>query len=95
MTTSTTTFVSSACDERAGLAFLGGGSLLVSRGVAPVCSAPTLLVHGDASIFSVEGAEAIAQRIPASRLVVLDDVGHVAYIEAPRAFEAAVKAFVW
>lgn len=58
-------------------------------------TAPTLLLHGEASIFSVEGAAAIAERIPAARLIVLNDVGHFAYIEAPRAFEAALKAFVW
>ncbi len=58
-------------------------------------TAQTLLLHGEASIFSVAGATAIKERIPDSRLVVLSDVGHFAYIEAPRAFEAAVKAFVW
>jgi proline iminopeptidase len=58
-------------------------------------TAPTLLLHGSASVISLEGAEAIHARIPTSRLIVLDDVGHFPYIEAPRAFKAAVRAFVW
>lgn len=53
----------------------------------------TLVVHGDASVISVKGAEAIAQRIPNSRLVILKDVGHFPYIEAPDQFRSAVKEF--
>lgn len=41
-------------------------------------TSPTLIIHGAASIFSVEGAEAIHQRLPNSRLVLLKDVGHFA-----------------
>jgi pimeloyl-ACP methyl ester carboxylesterase len=58
-------------------------------------TAPTLILHGGASVISVGGAEAIHDRIPRSRLIVLEDVGHFPYIEAPQAFEAVVKAFVW
>jgi proline iminopeptidase len=58
-------------------------------------SAPTLILHGGASVISVEGAEAIHNRIPLTRLIVLEDVGHFPYVEAPQAFQAAVKAFVW
>jgi proline iminopeptidase len=58
-------------------------------------TAPTLILHGDASVISPEGAVAIHERIPASRLIVLRDVGHFPHIEAPRAFQAAVKAFIW
>lgn len=58
-------------------------------------SAPTLIIHGDASVFSVEGAKALHREIPRSQLVILDDVGHFAYIESPRAFKAAIKAFLW
>jgi len=57
--------------------------------------APTLIVHGTYSVISMQGAEAIAARIPRSRLVALQDVGHFPYIEAPLAFGAAIKAFVW
>lgn len=57
--------------------------------------APTLIVHGTYSVLSMEGAEAIAARIPRSRLVVLKDVGHFPYVEAPLAFSTAVRTFVW
>ena len=61
----------------------------------PRIQAPTLILHGTSSVISLEGAEAIAARIPRSRLVALKDVGHFPYIEAPLAFAAAVKVFVW
>lgn len=57
--------------------------------------APTLLIHGRESVFSVEGAAAIQAAIPLARLIVLDDVGHFAYIEDPHGFRTAVRAFVW
>ena len=58
-------------------------------------SAPTLILHGDASTISVEAAEAIHKRIPHSQLIVLEDIGHFQYIEAPQVFKTAVQAFVW
>jgi proline iminopeptidase len=58
-------------------------------------SAPTLILHGTRSVLAMEGAEAIAARIPRSRLIRLHDVGHFPYVEAPESFAAAVKAFVW
>jgi len=57
--------------------------------------APTLILHGTASVISMQGAEAIAARIPRSRLIALKDVGHFPYIETPQVFSAAVRAFVW
>jgi pimeloyl-ACP methyl ester carboxylesterase len=61
----------------------------------PRIQAPTLILHGTSSVISMEGEEAIAARIPRSRLVALKDVGHFPYIEAPLAFAAAVRVFVW
>lgn len=58
-------------------------------------SAPTLLLHGTSSVLAMAGAEAIAARIPRARLIRLSDVGHFPYVEAPQAFNAAVRAFVW
>jgi proline iminopeptidase len=59
----------------------------------PAITASTLVVHGDASVISIKGAEAIAQRISHSRLFVLKNVGHFPYIEAPDQFRNAVKEF--
>ncbi len=61
----------------------------------PRIQAPTLIVHGTSSVLSMQGAEAIAARIPRSRLIRLQDVGHFPYIEAPLAFSTTVRTFVW
>jgi proline iminopeptidase len=55
--------------------------------------APVLVMHGDESVISVKGAEAIARLIPGAKLLILKGVGHFAYIEAPGAFSTAVKEF--
>jgi proline iminopeptidase len=54
-------------------------------------NAPTLILHGTGSVLAMEGAEAIAARIPRSRLIRFRDVGHFPYVEAPESFAAAVK----
>lgn len=61
----------------------------------PAITAPTLILHGASSTMSTESQQTIHARIPNSRLIVLDDVGHFLAIEAPHGLEAAVKAFVW
>jgi pimeloyl-ACP methyl ester carboxylesterase len=61
----------------------------------PRIQAPTLILHGTSSVISMQGAEAIAARIPRSRLVALEDVGHFPYMEAPLAFAVAVRVFLW
>lgn len=58
-------------------------------------TAPTLILHGESSVISMEGAEAIHARIPNSQLIRLTNVGHFAYIEAPQCVMTAVMAFVW
>jgi proline iminopeptidase len=55
--------------------------------------ASTLVMHGDYSVISIDGAKAIASHIPNSKLVILKDVGHFPYIEAPKEFSSAIKAF--
>jgi len=39
-------------------------------------------------------ARALHDQIPRSELVVLDDVGHLVNLEAPTAFDAAVRSFL-
>ena len=60
----------------------------------PNITVPVLIIYGTASVISVEGAQAIANRIPNSKLILLDNVGHFPYIEAPQVFAAALKAFM-
>lgn len=57
--------------------------------------APTLLVTGDVDLLIPAGnAELLAALIPASRVVVLDGVGHMFWIEAPDAAERAIRDFL-
>lgn len=58
-------------------------------------TAPTLILHGDASVLAMEGADAIHDRIPVSRLITLENVGHFPYVEVPLAMKVAVGAYVW
>jgi proline iminopeptidase len=43
---------------------------------------------------SVQGAEAIASGVPAADLVVLEDSGHMTYVEEPNAYREAVRHFL-
>jgi proline iminopeptidase len=56
--------------------------------------APTLIIHGSESIFSVEGAMSIHKSLPNSKLVILENVGHFAYIEDPIKFVQTVNSFM-
>lgn len=56
---------------------------------------PTLVVYGEHDpVVWPSAGEALARRIPGAETVVLDDCGHFPELECPRAFEAAVLAFV-
>lgn len=56
---------------------------------------PTLLVYGDADDRApLFVAEALHSAITGSALVVLPGVGHVCNVEAPEAFNTAVRAFL-
>ena len=55
---------------------------------------PALVVSGDASPpFHMAIAKRLAAALPDSRLVTLEDCGHVTYFEQPDGFERAVAAF--
>lgn len=56
---------------------------------------PTLLVTGGADMYTPPAAlQLFAARIPGAATVVVPDVGHSAFWEAPAAFNQAVLAFV-
>jgi pimeloyl-ACP methyl ester carboxylesterase len=42
----------------------------------------------------VEGSEAMATGIPNSSLVVLEDSGHMTFVEEPEAYLSAVRGFL-
>ncbi len=55
---------------------------------------PTLIVHGRQDPIPLASSEAVAAALPHARLAVLDDCGHVPYVEQPDALFAAVLPFL-
>lgn len=65
------------------------------RGELARISAPTLLVAGDADERSpLTVARELNTAMPGSELTVLPGLGHECYLEDPKAFDAAVHAFL-
>ena len=56
---------------------------------------PTLLIAGEHDRTAPPAVmQRMAERIPGSRFAVLRDAGHIANVEQPRAFDAAMLAFI-
>ncbi|MDF1504272.1 alpha/beta fold hydrolase [Roseisolibacter sp. H3M3-2] len=65
---------------------------LVPRLGAVAC--PTLIVHARQDPIPLASSEAAAAAMPNARLVVIEDSGHVPYVEQPEALFAAVLPFL-
>ena len=55
---------------------------------------PALVVHGRQDPIPLASSEAVVSAMPDARLVVLEDCGHVPYVERPEALFEAVEAFL-
>jgi proline iminopeptidase len=55
---------------------------------------PTLIVHGRQDPIPLASPESLARALPDARLVVLEDSGHVPYVEAPDGLFAAIEQFL-
>ena len=55
---------------------------------------PTLIIHGDHDLIPLECARNVAEAVSGSRLVVLRDCGHFAFLEQPAAVLDAIVAFL-
>jgi 3-oxoadipate enol-lactonase len=76
-----------------GLEAIGGFDFRERLGEIQV---PTLVIAGaDDTATTPEDGAALVDRIPGSRLVVLDHAAHLANVEAPRAFTLAVLEHLW
>jgi pimeloyl-ACP methyl ester carboxylesterase len=65
------------------------------RDVLPHIDVPTLLIYGDRDVRApLTVAERLRAAIPGSKLVVLPGAGHVCNVEAPDAFNDAVREFL-
>jgi pimeloyl-ACP methyl ester carboxylesterase len=65
------------------------------REVLPRICVPTLLVYGDQDVrATLPVAEDLHRSIAGSTLVLLPGAGHVGNLEAPEAFDRAVRGFL-
>lgn len=65
------------------------------RPVLPAITIPTLLLYGaDDQRSPLSVAHELHRQIPGSTLAVIPDVGHLALMEAPEAFNTAVRTFL-
>jgi pimeloyl-ACP methyl ester carboxylesterase len=65
------------------------------RDVLPTIKVPTLLLYGSEDVRSpLSVARELHRQIPGSALVVIPDVGHLAAVEAPEAFNTEVRRFL-
>lgn len=79
----------------AGLRAMARASAEDLRHVLPSVAVPTLLIYGADDVRApLTVAEALHAGIAGSTLVVLPGTGHVCTIEAPAAFNAAVRRFL-
>jgi pimeloyl-ACP methyl ester carboxylesterase len=63
-------------------------------GLATVRVPTLVLVGADDAVTPPDAARVLADRIPGARLEVLADAGHLANLEAPEPFTAAVRGFL-
>jgi pimeloyl-ACP methyl ester carboxylesterase len=57
-------------------------------------TAPALAVHGTWDPMPLAGAKELVQMLPDARLVVIEDCGHMPWLEAPAAFFDPVREFL-
>jgi proline iminopeptidase len=55
---------------------------------------PTIIVHGRQDPIPLDASVAVSRALPDCRLEVLDDCGHVPYVEAPDHLFAAIRRFL-
>ncbi len=65
------------------------------RAVPPTITVPTLFLHGAADVRApLDSVRAMYHAVPDAQLVVLPGAGHLANVEAPELFDAAVLKFL-
>ena len=65
------------------------------RSAAPKIKAPTLLIHGAADpLMPPAAAQALAERIPNSRLEIFADCAHAPFLSRPDEFLASLRRFL-
>ncbi|MHB1491701.1 MAG: alpha/beta fold hydrolase [Cellulomonas sp.] len=66
-----------------------------ARELLSTIGCPTMVLHGaDDRLIPVERGEEIARAIPGAELVVIEDAGHVVFLEQPEVMASAVAGFL-
>ncbi|MFT5049560.1 MAG: proline iminopeptidase [Chlamydiales bacterium] len=55
---------------------------------------PVLLIHGIEDAYPVQGSREYAAAIRGAQLVILEDTGHLPWLEQPERFDAALQSFL-
>lgn len=85
----------SGIHPRASLTMLRAMANADLRGILPDIDVPTLVLHGELDARSpLAVGKELHTKIPASKLVVLNGVGHLSNVEAADAFNFEVRAFL-
>lgn len=64
------------------------------RPLLPAVQIPVLMINGRHSIVPVQVGHWLASQLPKGRAAILEDAGHLPYIEQPGAFNQLVRDFV-
>jgi proline iminopeptidase len=67
---------------------------LAADGTLAAITEPTLIVHGRQDSIPLASSEHAARAMAGAELVVIEDCGHVPYVEQPRALFSAMDAFL-
>jgi proline iminopeptidase len=67
---------------------------LLAPGRLDSVTIPTLIVHGREDPIPLASSKAAANMMPNAALVVIDDTGHVPYVEQPARLFAAIREFL-
>jgi proline iminopeptidase len=54
---------------------------------------PALVIHGDRDLFPLDCARSLAESLPRSKLVLLNECGHFSYLERPAEVQIAIADF--
>ena len=79
-------------DQKAALACMASFGTEDFRDDLPNVTVPTLVIHGEEDLLSVDVARANAEILPHARLEVIPGAGHMPFWEAPVRFFSIVDA---
>jgi len=77
-----------------GRAIIDGLGFWDWRSDLPGLDLPVLIVHGSEDAYPLQGSKEYAGAIPGARLLIIEDTGHLPWLEQPDEFDAALQRFL-